>query len=165
MKILHVVFLIGAFAALYSVFRPYALLTGGSMGLGVLVLCICSGGVLFSADQDESVGPKYIACSVLPWLLAGLLLANGAADHSQEELHRTVVIDSRYYLRGIDIVNVQSWRSGKSNESLYLKRSQLFVTSGFFLPGDRVTVGVKSGALGMAWISRISDRAGRDMLH
>lgn len=135
------------------------------MGLAVLVWCICSGGVLFSAAQDESVTPKYVACSVLPWLLAGLLLANGAADHSQEELHRAVVINSRYYLRGLDIVYVQSWRSGKSNESLYLKRSMLFGANGFFLPGESVTVGVKSGALGMAWISRISDRAGRDMLH
>jgi hypothetical protein len=33
-----------------------------------------------------------------------------------------------------------------SNESLYLKRSQLFGTNGFFLPGEPVTVGVKSGA-------------------
>jgi hypothetical protein len=165
MKILHAVFLTGAFAALYSVFRPYAVLEGGSTGIAVLLLCICSGGVLFSADEDEHVSSKYIMCSLFPWLLASLLITNGIADHSHEVLHHTFVIESRYYLRGIDIVNVQPWRSDRGKQSLYLKRSQLFGAGAFFLPGDAVAIGVRSGALGIPWISSISDRAGRDRLH
>ena len=166
MKILHAVFLTGAFAALYCVYRPYALLEGGPQGLGVLMLCICAGRLLLSAQQDEHVTLKYPAASVFPWLLVGCLLANGAFDHSEEVLHQTVVVDTHYYLRNIDIVDVQSWRSGRSNESLYLKASMLFPgTRGFFIPGDNLTVGEKSGAFGTPWISRISDRAGRDMLH
>jgi hypothetical protein len=92
---------------------------------------------------------------VFPWLLACGLLANGALDHSSEVIQQTVVLRTEYR-RSWDVVVVQSWRSGRTTESLYIRRPFLFGTGGFFLRGKDITVGIRSGALGMPWISRIS---------
>ena len=63
--------------------------------------------------------------------------------------HQTVVLESHYY--GPTWVIVQSWRPGEATVTLWVS-----AWTAFFLRGEPVTVGVKSGALGITWISSIS---------
>lgn len=82
--------------------------------------------------------------------MAAVFLANGAFDRSKEVLHQTVVVQSHYYGRGWTIVVVRSWRPERTNESLHLNKR------GFYLEGEPLVVGIKSGAFAMPWISEIS---------
>ena len=151
MKILQLVFLFGAFALLYSALRPYPPLSADTVLVALFAICLTVGGILFTADGDEGVTAKYLLASLLPWLLAALFLANGALDDSNEIRYQTVVVDSHYGRWTHDEVVVRSWRSGRTNESFYLSPIKRF-----FHHGEPITVGVKSGALGISWISSIS---------
>ena len=154
-RTLRLVFLFGAFLSLYSVLGPYPLLVAGPVLLSVAAVCISAGVVLLGAPKDVPAIGKDVAVAVFPWLLACGLLANGALDHSSEVIQQTVVLRTEYR-RSWDVVVVQSWRSGRTTESLYIRRPFLFGTGGLFLRGKAITVGIRSGALGMPWISRIS---------
>ena len=156
MKILHLIFLVGAFALAYCVLRPYPLLGAGTALVTLLVVCFCAGSILFGARKDESVTAKSLLASLLPWVLAGSLLVNGVYDVSNEILHPTAVVDTEYG-RAWTVVVVRSWRPGRTNESLYIKEGlNLPRNPQFFYQGEPVTVGVKSGALWISWISSIS---------
>jgi hypothetical protein len=156
MKILHLIFLVGAFALAYCVLRPYPLLGAGTALVALLVVCFCAGSILFGARKDENVTTKSLLASLLPWVLAGSLLVNGAYDVSNEILHPTAVVDTEYG-RAWTVVVVRSWRPGRTNESLYIKEGlNLPRNPQFFYQGEPITVGVKSGALRISWISSIS---------
>jgi hypothetical protein len=131
------------------------LLVAGPVLLSVAAVYISAGVVLLGAPKDVPAIGKDVAVAVFPWLLACGLLANGALDHSSEVIQQTVVLRTEYR-RSWDVVVVQSWRSGRTTESLYIRRPFLFGTGGFFLRGKDFTVGIRSGALGMPGISRIS---------
>jgi len=159
MRILHFVVLIGLLPGIYCVSVPYPPLDSGPVLASVAILYVCAVCIVIGAPLDGGVTAKYVAISLSPWLIAALFLANGAFDRSGEVLHQTTVVESHYYLHGWTIVVVQSWRPGRGNESLYVK-TWLLDKRGFYLEGEPLTVGVKSGALAMPWISRIS-RNGR----
>ncbi|MGH9702218.1 MAG: hypothetical protein ACRD4K_02490, partial [Candidatus Acidiferrales bacterium] len=77
-------------------------------------------------------------------------------DHSTEIRHQTTVVSTDYGLTW-DRVVVNSWRPGHAHESLYIKTSLFFRSSpGFFLQGEPLSIGIRSGALGVPWISKIS---------
>jgi len=156
MKILHLIFLVGAFALAYCVLRPYPLLGAGTALVTLLVVCFCAGSILFGARKDESVTAKSLLASLLPWVLAGSLLVNGAYDVSNEILHPTAVVDTEYgraWTVGCAIL-----ASGPDERvALYIKEGlNLPRNPQFFYQGEPVTVGVKSGALWISWISSIS---------
>lgn len=154
-KILHAVVLVGLLPGIYCISRPYPLLESGPVLLGAAVLYICAICVVIGAPAEGRGSPKYWLVALIPWLVAGVCVANGALDHSPEVLHSTEVVNSEYYLRGWNIVNVRSWRPGHTDESLYLK-TWLLDSRGFYLEGQPLTVGVKSGALGMPWLTQVT---------
>lgn len=150
MKSLQAIFLFGAFALIYCAFRAYPPLSANPLLVVVFAAGLTAGGALFSADKDQHVSTKYVFASVLPWLLAGLFLANVVLDHSKEIRYQTAVVDSQYALWTYQNVVVQSWRSGRTTESFYLHGYK-----NFLLPGQHLTIGMKTGALGISWISSI----------
>lgn len=154
MRILHFVVLVGLLPGIYCVSGPYPLLESGPALLAVAILCFCAVCIVIGAPLDGRGSAKYVLISLLPWVLAALFLANGAFDHSDEVLHQTVVVESHYYLRGWTIVVVRSWRPERAKESLYLK-TWLLDKRGFYLEGEPLAVGVKSGAFGMPWVTQI----------
>ncbi len=149
MKSLQAIFL-GAFALLYCAFRAYPPLSSNLLLIGFFGACLTTGGVLFTADKDQHVTAMYVFASVLPWVLAGLFLANVVLDSSKEIRNQTVVVESQYLIWSYQNVVVQSWRSGRTTESLWLHGY-----NNFLLPRQHLTIGVKTGALGISWISSI----------
>lgn len=152
MKILIPVFLVGALALAFSV-NAYQPFDTDGMLLGILVLCITALAILTTADADENISPKYVLAALLPWLLSGTFVANGALDHSQEALYHTVVIEEHFnsprWWVGDSII-VRSWLPDRSRERVYLRGIQ-----GFYDPGEAVTIGIRPGAFGIAWISSV----------
>ena len=153
------VFLLGAFALALSVTGPYPLLAAGPTLLGAGLIALVGAGILTMWPADGGVPSRHALIVVFPWILAGFIIANGALDHSQEVLHETVALKQDFG-RTWDVVTVQSWRPNRATESLYIKtgfsfRTRKFVGA-FFFPGKPVTVGVRIGAVGMPWLSRIS---------
>jgi hypothetical protein len=156
MKILRPIFLFGAFALAYCVMHRYPPVGTGTVMLTLFILCLFSGIILFGANKDADVTAKYLLASLVPWLLAAFFVVNGAFDHSEEIQYQTVVVE-KHYGRGLTRLIVRSWRSGRTNETLYIRGwGNLPGQRRPVYTGDPLTVGVKSGALGMPWISSIS---------
>jgi hypothetical protein len=152
MRILKYIFVVGIFPFRYGLFHPYPPLSPNALLVAFYAVCFVVGVMLFFVDRDQKVTVTYLLGSLLPWLLAGFFLANGALDHSNEDRYQTVVVNTHYRYRWPgDEVIVRSWRSGRTTESFYEHSYQRF-----YRPGDRVTVGVKSGALGTPWVNSIS---------
>jgi hypothetical protein len=87
----------------------------------------------------------------LPWILATMLLANGALDSKERLTYYPTTVESRYNMpgivRGTRRLIVRSWRDGQKIERLAVD----FDDYDRFRPGDAVSVGVKRGALGIPW--------------
>jgi hypothetical protein len=66
-----------------------------------------------------------------------------------------VVIRISYSRRSRTLI-VQSWRTGRSNESLALRSGFWFSPRAYYHSGQTVTVGTRAGALGMPWVTRIT---------
>jgi len=150
MKAVTRVFLVGWMVLVYCPFFRYPPLDYGPAVVSVVIGFIAAARFLYGG-RGKNITPGCFMTALLPWLCAGLSFANGALDHAQELHYSTVVVQTQYH-RGIrDTLVVRSWRPGRTNESLPVSAFQRF-----FLPGERVTVGVKVGALGLPWISSIS---------
>ena len=152
MKILIPVFLVGALALAFSVNAYQSFDTQGMLP-GILVVSITALACLATADADHEISPKYVVAALLPSLLAAAFVANRALDHSQEMRYHTVVIEEhfnppRWYVG--DSIVVRSWRPGRSTERVYLRGVQAFYDR-----GEGVTIGIRSGALGIAWVSSV----------
>jgi hypothetical protein len=161
LKLLGVAFILGAFLFAVSVTGPYPLLRAGPALLCVAAVFIVAGKILFSNPKPERISFGYATLVLLPWLLAALILMNGALDPEHEILHETVVVKQDFYSPW-DVLTVRSWRPGRSTEALYIKTGFSFnsgkwsYTGAFFMSGKPVVIGVKPGAFGIPWISRIS---------
>jgi hypothetical protein len=172
MKILIILFIVGAGALMFCVTGPYPVLGAGPILLGVGILLLFAASTLTTAAKygggegapRKSVwgvdGAHYILIALTPWLLAAVLVANGAFDHSQEVDYQTVLVDQDFG-RWWDYLTVQSWRPGRTTETLYVKtgfniHSGRYWPGAFFFPGQPITIGVRSGAFRMPWICRIS---------
>ena|SRR5579864_1260823 len=154
MKIVTPVFLIGCIAIVLA-FSQYPLVdivtTAALFAAGFIFIAL-----LLHAGRNENVSARYVLAAVLPWVIAGLLFANGALDNSEETRHPTTVVETSYAssYRSIGMRHsmvVQSWRPGRTTETVHVSAFQPF-----FHPGERITIGVKIGALGISWISSIS---------
>ena len=87
----------------------------------------------------------------LPWILAAMLLANGALDSKENVTYYPTTVESRYNMpgivRGTRRLIVRSWRDGQKIERLAVD----FDDYDRFHAGDAVSVSVKPGALGIPW--------------
>ncbi|HEV2385980.1 MAG TPA: hypothetical protein VGS20_01880 [Candidatus Acidoferrales bacterium] len=164
MRVLHIVFIVGAVVLAFSVTGLYPVVGAGTVLLGVGILLVFAAGIVTSLPKD-TVGPMgvgYVAIIFLPWLLAGVLVANGSLDRSREMDYETTVLSQDFSRSGTwDYLKVQSWRPGHSTETLFIKLGFSFHTGKyypgtFYFPGEPITVGVKAGALRMPWICRVS---------
>ncbi len=109
--------------------------------------------VVVASRQSDKPGLLQVIGVLLPWMIAAVALANGALDRSEERRYSTAVIQPVSNRRSMfyDTLIVRSWRPGRTSESL-----TVWALQPFFSSGDRVTVGVRSGALGLEWISGVS---------
>jgi hypothetical protein len=99
-------------------------------------------------DADR-LKKTYSVCAVLLAGLAALTFFNGAADRSPAERIQTTVLHL-YSYRGRSSsyrVIVPSWRSGRSEESLYVRPR----TFSRLRVGGPVTVEVHGGLVGLPW--------------
>jgi|SRR5579864_1581690 len=157
-RVLRFVFLGGVLAVLLTVTRPYPLLSGQMATIAAMALCLCAGLLLFQVPRDLGVALKDMLMAMIPWLIAATLFSNGAFDTSPETLHQTVVIRTSYSRRSRTLI-VQSWRTGRSTESLALNPGFWFSPRAYYYSGQTVTVGTRAGSLGMPWVTRISAEA------
>lgn len=95
----------------------------------------------------------YYGLAPVPWLLTGILLVNGALDHAPPENCTTSVIARRAVpgpWAGHRLI-VYSWRDDHRIERLSVTANEYAE----FAPGDRVTVHVKPGLIGIPWVESV----------
>ena len=156
MSAIRSIFGFGFVAFVFLVMQPFPLLIAGPvLGTSAVGALIVSRALL-SASKDDRVTPAYFVTALFPWMLAALLFANGALDRSAETRYHTVAVKTES-LVPFNIVIVQSWRPGRTTESLYLKTSLFhYDPLVWFHASAPVTVGIRPGALGLPWISSVS---------
>ena len=156
MRILRILFILGLFPLEYCVVALHPVLDCVYTELGALALFFGAAFVIWTGDR-EGLGARHIFLSILPWLIAGLFVANWALDRSDEIRHDTTVVDI-HFGRSFDRVIVHSWRPGRSTEEVCLKSTIYFRRAPrfFVAPGDPIAISVKTGALGMPWVTKIS---------
>ena len=119
----------------------------------IVAICIIGAGALGTGSKSVRITAAYLFVSLLPWITAGVFLANGMLDRSDEVPHETTVVSVHYYLTSWDIITVRSWRSDRNTET-FLWGTYRY--TGSLYPGTSLTLGVKSGALGVSWMSSMS---------
>jgi hypothetical protein len=101
--------------------------------------------------EVEVLKRVYLGFIPLPWILAALLLANGALDSKDNVTYYPTTVYNRYNMpgivRGTRRLIVRSWRDGEKVERLAVNSDDF----DRFHAGDAVSVGVKQGALGIPW--------------
>jgi len=153
MKLLTGFFLLGTSVLVYMGFVRYP-----PLDLFVPVLLFVVGfamvGLFLREGRRERQRPtgRYLAAALLPWVAAALFFINGQMDRSAKIRYPTVVIETHYGSRiGGRRLIVRSWRADHQVETIYLSAFAPFI-----FQGQQITIGVKSGALGVAWISSVS---------
>jgi hypothetical protein len=102
--------------------------------------------------QDiEAMKRIYAGFIPLPWILGILLVANGRLDSQKNIVYHPTTVESRFNMRGIvrgsRRLFVDSWRSGQRVERLAVDTYDY----DRFQKGDKVSVGVEPGAMGIPW--------------
>lgn len=102
--------------------------------------------------QDiEALKRIYAGFIPLPWILGALLFANGRLDSQKNIVYHPTMVESRFNMRGIvrgsRRLFVDSWRSGQKVERLAVDTDDY----DRFQKGDKVSVGVEPGAVGIPW--------------
>lgn len=106
--------------------------------------------------EVEALKRIYYGLIPVPWLLAGLLWANGAWDHAPPQTVEAHVV-GKFAMRGwlpSRRLIVTSWRDGHQVE-------RLLVDSGDFdsiATGDSVDVRMKDGFAGIPWVLDVTRR-------
>lgn len=98
----------------------------------------------------EALKRVFRALVPLPWLLAGLLWANGSLDSSEPQRHVTTVL-GKFAMPGTlkqSRITVVSWRAGRSIERVPVTRDDY----ARFAPGDQVEVRMQEGLVGIPWV-------------
>jgi hypothetical protein len=102
-------------------------------------------------QEIEVLKRVYSGFIPLPWILAAMLLANGALDSTKNVTYHSTTVDSRYNMpgivRGTRRLFVHSWRDGQKIERLAVNSDDF----DRFHAGDAVSVGVEPGALRIPW--------------
>ena len=98
----------------------------------------------------------YYGLIPVPWLLAGLLLANGALDRSPPQIEIARVI-GKFSMPGavpIHRLVVASWREDHHFERVPVDRGRFDSISA----GDFIVIEVGGGLVGIPWVEGVSRR-------
>jgi hypothetical protein len=156
------IFLLGAMAFVVASGRYPALeLDGILIFIGILFfltlgLAIWVERRALRHTEVEALKRIYYGLIPVPWLLAGLLLANGALDRSPPQIQIARVV-SKFAMRGLlpsRRLVVQSWREDHRFERVPVDRARFDSVS----PGDVVVVEVGGGLIGIPWVESVSLR-------
>lgn len=154
------IFLLGALAFVVASERYPALeLDGILIFIGVLFFLTL--GVAMWVERRalrhtevEALKRIYYGLIPLPWLLALLLLANGALDRSPPRLRISRVM-GKFAMSG-PVANrrliVTSWREGQRFERIPVDRGDY----DRFSTGDSIEVQVQGGLVGISWVTGVS---------
>jgi hypothetical protein len=87
----------------------------------------------------------------LPWILAATLFVNGKLDSQKYLAYFPTSVESKFNMKGIvrgsRRLHVRSWRAGQKVEGLAVDPDDFDRVQS----GDKVTVAVEPGALGIPW--------------
>ena len=155
-------FLLGSIAFVTSAVRyPPLELDGILIFIGVLFfltlsLEICLERRLQKGVELEALKRIFYALLPVPWLLAGLLLVNGAADRAPfSEIESHVV--AKFAMQG-PVPNrrliVRSWRDGDDVERIAVDR----IDYDEFSVGDPIRIQLKDGLVGIPWVAGVIHR-------
>jgi hypothetical protein len=156
------VFLLGAIAFVAAgVHYPALELDGILIFIGVLFfltlgLAIWVERRALKHQEVEAMKRIYYGLVPVPLLLALVLAANGALDHSRPQIETTRVI-GKFSMPGpipIHRLMVASWRDGHGVERIAVDLQDFER----FNPGDRIDVSVSGGLIGIAWIKGVARR-------
>jgi hypothetical protein len=103
--------------------------------------------------EVEALKRVYYGLIPLPWLLAVLLLGNGALDRTPPQIETARVV-GKFAMRGpvpSRRLIVLSWREGRRFERVPVDTADL----NRFATGDVVEVQVKGGLVGIPWVSGV----------
>jgi hypothetical protein len=103
--------------------------------------------------EVEALKRIYYGLIPLPWLLAALLLMNGAFDRAPfGEVESHVIAKFAIYgpLPNRRLI-VRSWRDGESLERIFVDR----IDFNQFSDGDPILIKVKDGLVGIPWIAGV----------
>jgi hypothetical protein len=154
------IFLLGALAFVVASERYPALeLDGILIFIGVLFFLTL--GVAMWVERRalrhtevEALKRIYYGLIPLPWLLALLLLANGALDRSPPQVRISRVM-GKFAMSG-PVANrrliVTSWREGQRFERIPVDRGDY----DRFSTGDSIEVQVQGGLVGISWVAGVS---------
>lgn len=157
-----VVFLLGALVFVISSGRyPPLDLDGILIFIGVLFFLTLGLAVWVEERalrhaELEALKRIYYGLVPIPWLLALLLLVNGALDRAPAQTWNARVV-SRFSMSG-PLSNrrlvVTSWRGSRSVERVPASSEDL----DRFHPGDDVVIHVKDGLVGIPWVMEVTRR-------
>jgi hypothetical protein len=159
-RILRGVYMCSIPVVAYCAMNRYPLLNSSDAILAIGAVGVIGASILGGGDEGRITVPRLLACflvSLLPWATAGIFVANGMLDRSDEVPHETTVVGVHYYLTSWDIITVRSWRPDRTTETFLWGT---YKYGGFLHPGTPVTLRVKSGAVGLPWISGWSRHRG-----
>ena len=154
------IFLVGGIALVAASERYPALeLDGILIFIGILFFLTLGLGILVERralwhQEVEALKRIYFGLIPLPWLLAILLLGNGALDRYPARIEPARVI-SKFSMPG-PVPNrrliVTSWREGRRLERIPVDRGDFDRVS----RGDMVNVQVREGLAGIPWVAGVS---------
>jgi hypothetical protein len=153
------IFLVGSIAFITAAVRyPPLALDGILIFIGILFFFTLGLEIWLERrvqKHAEVEAPKRVFFSLIPvpWLLAGLLLLNGAADRAPFSTVESRVV-AKFAMRG-PVPNrrliVRSWRDGDDVERIAVDR----IDYDLFSDGDPILIQVKSGLVGIPWVAGV----------
>lgn len=156
------IFLLGALAFVVAAGRyPPLELDGILIFVGVLFFVTLALGLWMERRairhlEVEALKRTYYSLVPVPWLLAVLLLGNGALDRLLPTNYTTRVV-GKFAMRGpvpSRRLVVVSWRDGRRFERVPVAREDF----DRFQPGDAVIVRVEDGLVGIPWVYSVYRR-------
>jgi len=105
-------------------------------------------------SEVEALKRIYYGLIPVPWVIAAMLLANGALDHAAPQIVQETVV-SKFSMPGPVASRrliVTSWREGHRVERIAVTREDF----DSFNRGETVDIQVKGGLLGIPWVSGVS---------
>lgn len=156
------IFLLGAIASVVASGRYPALdLDGILIFIGVLFFATLALAIWVERralrhEEVEKLKRVYYGLIPVPWLLSGLLLANGALDRSAPHVEEARIV-WKFSIPGpipIRRLIVTSWRDGHRIERIPVGRNDFDLCSN----GDFVEVTVQDGLADIPWVAGVSRR-------
>jgi hypothetical protein len=156
------IFLLGAIALVAAVSR-YPALDIDSILIFIGILFFPTLGLAMWVERRalrhaevEALKRIYYGLVPVPWLLAAMLLANGALDHSIPHIEEARVV-GKFSMPGAvhsRRLVVASWREGRRLERVPVSRGDFDL----FSVGDTADVQVQDGLMGIPWVTGVSRR-------